>query len=325
MEERDALGYDARRPFKTSKNQTTAMTMSNNTNTQSTSSFGLNIHRSVIQLNHGVYHSVLVIQATCLLSNFKRLLVLHEHSNVDSSTINGHYPASSHEEGSLLARLVTPHASTTSTAEHSQKYVTGRTKSIVNLDTHTPLSNVNDMLKRLLNCTCLTYTQNVVSNALSKKEMKVLPLLVFRREAVPLLISKIRIPDLRAIHNVGESAKCIVWEGGSGEFIVEASFINERATTKNQSSSPRSNAASPRDTIVTRTFRTTWQILRRLTRLPYFNAGMTYIEQNAIALGDMKLISKFILKRLTYDGQVSNIYNSFFYFKTLQTLSFFLT
>ena len=42
---------------------------------------------------------------------------------------------------------------------------------------------------------------------------------------------KMRIPDLRAINHIGDPCQCIVYEGGSGELIIEVYFINERNKT----------------------------------------------------------------------------------------------
>ena len=199
---------------------------------------------------------------------------LHPRTDIDRDT-------------GLLARLVAPHVSYTGNMSHYKAIRSGRAKEIFGPQSLKSLAVEADLLARLSETICLTmdgFKSSLVSmeqqkvnvhmerrkGALSKDKLQhtglsmvalspnLLPRIVLKRPASAILSAKVRIADIRAPLSVGQLAHCRVWEGASGEIVLEAHFVN---STSDGSSSKGG---------VMRSFRTTWLAIRRLCRLPFF-------------------------------------------------------
>ena len=308
---------------------------------------GIDVHRTVFQYDHGKFYSTIVLHVESLEQGWRRVLVLQEHGNNHSnhasttSTANttsrsrARATTSSDEHAGLLARLVAPHVSMSGNATHHEHYVSGRKISPLE-GGHVPLSSVRAMLEALTKCACLTYhdldggsaaAAGGSADGIGGDVPPVRPALVLRREAVPVLRLDLRIPDLRAPSSIGLAAHCSVWEGASGELVIEAQFDNESAKGRSSTSPKRgeTTTATMRGSApimggVTRTMRTTWQSLRHLARLPFFSAGMRAAEREAIALGDMRNVARFVLRRMTYDGKLLRM-STYPHDKVIESLS----
>jgi hypothetical protein len=234
LNEADLLGSDARRPSPQSNQvdyfPTDAEVQPPSTTTTATQvHLGLDVHRTLLQYDNGQYYSAFVLHATCLtppsrssVQHYSRVLVLHEHSNIHSSIVNRNFPASSNQNASLLARLTAPHACKSGNGTHYNRYLSGRTKSIVSNNCK-PLSTAQDVMQVLCQCACVMFQNNgngrpaiaatvgspVKSSSRKTKRIKtnaaapdntsiggVHPTLVLRREAPIVLKMKIRVPDL---------------------------------------------------------------------------------------------------------------------------------
>ena len=118
-----------------------------------------------------------------------------------------------------------------------------------------------------------------------------------------------------------------MWEGASGELVIEAQFDNESVKGKSSTSPKRGETTTTtmRGSVpimggITRTMRTTWQALRHLARLPFFSAGMRAAEREAISLGDMRNVARFVLRRMTYDGKLLRM-STYPHDKVIESLS----
>jgi hypothetical protein len=302
-------------------------------------SLGVRLYRSVLQSGSGTFVSLIVIHIASLVASlhFERVLVLREDGYTASNHTDTHeVVCSTNRDAELLARLVAPHVSSTGHASHNQAFMAGRTNKPFVPQSVKLLAREVDVLTRLSETVCLTwegFRPSVISidqkeegskKTKKKKESAVtaarrlsespkkqqqqpspqtgsptlalspdlLPRIVLKRPASLLLSAKVRMADIRAPSSVGQMAHCRTWEGASGEIVLEARFVNSA-----------SDGSSSRGGVL-RSFRTTWQALRRLSGLPFFASGMRTNDRKAVDFGEMKSLSWFLLSRVAFDGQL---------------------
>ena len=286
---------------------------------------GIRFHRSVFQTGSGTFISAIILQLSSLDSSipFKRILVLRENGFTTSNhceRLQSSYNIN--RDSDLISRLTAPHASFTGHMKHTKAYMNGWTDQLFAPKSIEQISDESSLLARLSESVCLTWDGFKTSMDLFHKQSSdsqigksdtpfatsdrhlsksredlvlsssLLPRIVLKRKARLILSAIVRIPDIRAPSSVGQTAKCRIWEGGSGEIVLEARFVN--------SASDGSSSLGG----VMRTFRMTWQSIRRLTSLPYFSSFMRKSDRESIELGDMKGISWFLLSRVAFDGQL---------------------